>query len=315
MTGRLRRDKEAGEVVRERERIDVAGVSISHPERLVFARAGLTKLDLARYHASVAEHALPHLRRRPLTVVRCGSEIAQGCVFMKHSKVWAPPALRRVRIPEKTKLGEYLVADTALALVSLAQMDVVEIHTWNTRAEHVELPDRIVLDLDPGDEVLFPQVVEGARLLRSALSALRLESWVKTTGGRGLHVVVPLRPEREWSECLAFSRSLCEAVARQDRRFTTAYARKGREKLILLDYLRNNRTNTSVAAFSPRAREPAPVSVPIAWDELTPRLDPARFTVRTVPRRLARQRRDPWEEYFRSRQRLTDAALAAVRDI
>src|SRR5207248_2110625 len=231
--------------------------------------------DLVRYHERVAEYALPHLRGRPLALVGCGGEIAEGCAFLKHSKVWAPAALRRVRIPEKTKLGEYLVADTVEALVSLAQMDAVEIHTWNTRAEQVELPDRIVLDLDPGDEVSFAQVIEGARLLRSALSALRLESWVKTTGGRGLHVVVPVRPQRDWSECLAFSRSLCEAIANRDRRFTTAYARKGREQLILLDYLRNNRTNTSIAAFSPRAREPAPVSVPIAWDELTPRLDPA----------------------------------------
>src|SRR2546423_8353927 len=115
MTGRpifqgLRRDKEARDVVREGQRVEVGGVSISHPERVVFAGAGLTKLDLARYHEAVAEHALPHLRGRPLTLVRCGSEIAQGCAFMKHSKVWAPEALRRVRIPEKTKLGEYLVA-------------------------------------------------------------------------------------------------------------------------------------------------------------------------------------------------------------
>lgn len=302
-------------MVRGGQRVEVARVSISHPERIVFAEAGLSKLDLVRYHERVAEYALPHLRGRPLTLVRCGGEIAEGCAFLKHSKVWAPAALRRVRIPEKTKLGEYLVADTVEALVSLAQMDAVEIHTWNTRAEQVELPDRIVLDLDPGDEVSFAQVIEGARLLRSALSALRLESWVKTTGGRGLHVVVPVRPQRDWSECLAFSRSLCEAIANRDRRFTTAYARKGREQLILLDYLRNNRTNTSIAAFSPRAREPAPVSVPIAWDELTPRLDPAGFTVRTVPRRLARQGRDPWDGYFRSRQQLTDAALAAVREI
>ena len=314
-TGARLNDREAKKVVREGERVEVAGVSISNPTRVVFAGAGLTKLDLVRYQEGVAEHALPHLRGRPLTLVRCGSEIAQGCMFLKHSKVWAPEALRRVRIPERTKLGEYLVADTAEALLSLAQMDVIEIHTWNTRTGHVELPDRIVLDLDPGDAVAFPQVVEGARLLRSALSALRLESWVKTTGGRGLHVVVPVRPERDWSECLAFSRNLCEAIVRRDRRFTTAYARKGRETLILLDYLRNNRTNTSVAAFSPRAREPAPVSVPVDWDELTPRCDPASFTVRTVPRRLARQRRDPWEGYFRSRQRLTDAALQAVREI
>jgi bifunctional non-homologous end joining protein LigD len=226
--------------------------------------------------------------------------------------VWAPAAVRRIRIPEKTKLGEYLVADTPAALVALAQMDVVEIHTWNSRAEHVEHPDRIVMDLDAGDEAPFAAVVEGARLLREALRALRLESWVKTTGGRGLHVLVPIVPERDWSECLAFARALAAAIASHHPGYTTAYARSGREKLILLDYLRNNRTNTSVAAFSPRARPGAPVSVPISWDELDARLDPFRFTMRTVPRRLARLGGDPWADYFRSRQRLTAAALRAA---
>ena len=300
-------------MVRGGQRVEVARVSISHPERIVFAEAGLSKLDLVRYHERVAEYALPHLRGRPLTLVRCGGEIAEGCAFLKHSKVWAPAALRRVRIPEKTKLGEYLVADTVEALVSLAQMDAVEIHTWNTRAEQVELPDRIVLDLDPGDEVSFAQVIEGARLLRSALSALRLESWVKTTGGRGLHVVVPVRPQRDWSECLAFARDVALAVERQHPRlYTTRYAKTGREAKILIDYLRNNRTNTSIAAFSTRARPGAPVSFPLDWEELTPRLDPLRLTVRSVPRRLARQRVDPWAGYFRARQRLTAAALRAA---
>ena len=294
------------------ERPVVAGVPISHPERVVLADAALTKLDLARYQESVASWSLPHLRGRPLTVVRCAGEIGAGCSFMKHSKVWAPAALRRVRIPEKTKLGEYLVADTVEAVVALAQMDVVEIHTWNTRVEHVEQPDRLVLDLDPGDEVPFAAVVQGGRLLREALRALGLESWVKTTGGRGLHVVAPIVPERDWSECLAFARSLAEAVARDYRSYTTAYARAGRDKLILIDYLRNNRTNTSIAAFSPRARPGAPVSTPIAWDELAPGLDPFRFTVRTVPQRLARLRSDPWAGYFRSRQRLSAAALRAA---
>src|SRR5919204_3896963 len=116
----------------------VAGVSLSHPERVVFPDVGLTKLDLARYHETVAEWELPHLRGRPLTLVRCPGAIGDDCYFMKHSKVWAPEALRRVRIQERTKLGEYLIADTSAAIVSLAQMDVIEIHTWNSRAEHVE---------------------------------------------------------------------------------------------------------------------------------------------------------------------------------
>ncbi|MFL5311198.1 MAG: DNA polymerase domain-containing protein, partial [Myxococcales bacterium] len=199
------------------------------------------------------------------------------------------------------------------AVVSLAQMDVVEIHTWNSRAEHVEQPDRIVLDLDPGPEISRRQVIDAARLVRAALRALGLESWVKTTGGLGLHVVAPLLPERDWGECLAFARGVALAVEREDPRlYTTRYAKAGREAKILLDYLRNNRTNTSIAAFSTRARPGAPVSFPIGWDDLTPRLDPLAITLATVPRRLSRETVDPWAGYFRSRQRLTAAALRAA---
>jgi bifunctional non-homologous end joining protein LigD len=293
--------------------VEVAGVSLSHPDRVVFPDPGLTKLDLARYYESIADRIVPHLAGRPLTLVRCPGAIGGDCVFMKHSKVWAPPALRRVPIQEKTKLGEYLVADSLAAVISLVQMDVVEIHTWNSRVEHVEKPDRIVLDLDPGPEVSWRQVIEGGRLVRAALAALGLESWPKTTGGRGLHVVAPLLPDRDWKECLAFARGIALAVEREHPRlYTTKFSKAGREAKILIDYLRNNRTNTSIAAFSARARQGAPVSFPVGWDELTTRLDPLRVGVPTVPRRLSRERRDPWKEYFRSRQRLTAAALRAL---
>lgn len=302
----LREDKAPREVGRERPA--VRGIALSHPERIVFPGEGFTKLDLARYHERIAEWELPHLRGRPLTLLRCPGAIGDECYFMKHSKVWAPEALRRVRIAEKKKLGEYLIADTPEAVIALVQMDVIEFHTWNTRDDAVELPDRIVIDLDPGPDVRWRQVVEGARLLRSLLRALDLESFVKTTGGRGLHVVVPLAAERDWSECLAFSRDLARAVERQHRAtYTTQFAKAGREKKILIDYLRNNRTNTSIAAYSPRARPGAPVSVPIGWDDLSPRLDPLKFTIRTV-----RPRTDAWKGYWKNRQRLTAQALRAV---
>jgi bifunctional non-homologous end joining protein LigD len=295
-------------------RVTVCGVSLSHPERVVFPAEGITKLDLARYHAAVAPFELPHLRGRPLTLLRCGGAIGEGCAFMKHSKVWAPAALRRVRIQEKHKLGEYLVADTAEALLSLVQMDAIELHTWNTRDRAVELPDRIVVDLDPGPRVTFPAVVEGALRVREALDTLGLRSWVKTTGGRGLHVVAPIVSERPWSDCLGFSRDLCEALSRgHPRLYTTRSPKAGRERLILLDYLRNNRTNTSIAAYSPRARPGAPVSVTITWDELSERLDPSSFTIRSVPERLASLAADPWKDYFRSRQRLRGSILQAVK--
>jgi bifunctional non-homologous end joining protein LigD len=312
----LRADKPARSIVHEKPRVQVAGVALSHPERVVFPEAGITKLELARYYEAIADHIVPHVAGRPLTLVRCPGAIGDDCTFMKHSKVWAPAALRRIRIQEKTKLGEYLVADTLAAVVSLVQMDVIEIHTWNTRAEHVEEPDRIILDLDPGPSIAWEQVIEAGRLTRDALRALGLQSYAKTTGGRGLHVVVPVIPQRDWSECLAFARGLALAIERQNPRlYTTRFAKSGREAKILLDYLRNNRTNTSIAAFSARARSLAPVSVPVSWDELTRRLDPLRFTVRTVPRRLARLRVDPWEGYFRARQRLTPASLRAAATV
>ena len=316
----LRRDKAARDVVPEKpvepSRPSVAGVSISNPERPMYPALGLTKQDLARYYEEIGRWILPHVEGRPLTLVRCPKGMAdpESCEYMKHSKVWAPKQLRRVKIPEKKKVGEYLVIDDLAGVVALAQMDILEIHTWNTRAgPDVERPDRLVLDLDPGPEVSWPEVVAGARMLRGALQALGLESFVKTTGGRGLHLVVPIAAERPWDECLAFTRALTAAIARRDpARYTVANPKPGREKKILLDYLRNNRTNTSVAAYSTRARPDGTVSVPLTWEELTARLRPEELTLVTVPRRLARLRADPWAAYWKSRQRLTDQMIAAV---
>lgn len=293
----------------------VAGVRISHADRIMVPSLGLTKLDLARYVERVGPWMVPHTRGRPLTLVRCGEGVEGRCAYMRHARVWGPAALRRVRIPEKTKVGEYLVADTIEALVALAQIDVVEVHTWNAVDDDVERPNRVVLDLDPGPDVRWPTVVEAARRVRSALAALQLESFVKTTGGAGLHVVAPVAPT-PWQECLDLARALAEALTRHDpRTFTARFAKAGRERLVLLDYLRNNRTNTSVAAYSMRARPDATVSVPLDWDELEGRARPERFTVKTVPRRLARLRRDPWAASFTMEQRVPAGAVAALAAI
>ena len=315
----LRRDKKPTEVVRElpseqvapsapgrrrANRITVAGVSISHPDRVMYD-APITKLDVARFYERIADWIVPHLKGRPLTLVRCPEGITGECFYMKHSKVWAPPALRRVKIQEKTKIGDYLVADTIAAVISLVQMDVLEIHTWNTCADKVELPNRIVFDLDPGAQVAWTKVIEGARLVRRMLKAVGLESFPKTTGGKGLHVVVPLTPRADWRECLEFSRSIAETIERHDPAlYTTTFAKAGRERKILIDFMRNNRTNTSVAAFSTRARPGAPVSMTLRWEEVTARLDPSAWTLTTAERRLASLRRDPWRDYWTCKQRL-----------
>ena len=279
----------------------------------MYPEAGLTKLDLARYYERSATGSCRTSTGRPLTLVRCPTGMTAGCFYMKHSKVWAPPALERVNIQEKTKVGEYLVANSAAALVSLAQMDVLEIHTWNSRdlPRRAARPSRARHRSWPGDLLARCHRAQ-PRLVRRVLEGVGLASFVKTTGGRGLHVVVPLVPSADWSECLACRAALPTRSSRTIRRATRRVSPKpGRERKILIDFLRNNRTNTSVAAYSMRAKPHAPVSMPLAWAALSPRVTPDAFTVKTVPARLARLRRDPWADYWTCRQRLTKAMTKA----
>lgn len=283
----------------------IAGVHVSHPDRIVFPELGLTKLDLVRYYEAVAEHMLPHLRGRPLTLKQCAPDASQ-CRYLRHSGTTAPPKnVRVVKIQEKTKVGDYMIVDDESALIALAQRNILEFHTWNATIDRLEDPNRLVFDLDPGPDVTWRDVVEAARLMRQTLQDIGLDSWIKTTGGRGIHIVVPIRPT-PWDVCLEFARTVTSAIAERDpKRYTTRFAKAGRERQILLDYLRNNRTNTSVAAYSARARPHASVSMPLHWEELSARTKPERWTILTAPRRLAREG-DAWSDtgYARSRQRL-----------
>lgn len=288
------------------ERPSIAGVGLSHATRQLDPLP-VTKLELARYYEAIAPWVVPHVRGRPLTLVRWaeGKPSEKGGVYMRHQRVWGPAALRRVEIPEQRKVGQYLVADDLAGLIALVQMDILEIHTWNSTTDALEHPDRVVFDLDPGPEVPWPELVSAAHELRAVLDGIHIQSWVKTTGGKGLHIVVPLEPLYDWPTCLEFTRILARhMVERAPARFTTSMPKAARRRKILIDYLRNNRGNTSVAAYSTRASPLATVSTPITWDELTARLNPERFTLRTVPRRLRRIARDPWGEYWRSPQRL-----------
>ena len=246
----------------------------------MFPDPATSKLDIATFYERIADWIFSP---PPGPAAHAGAlppGIGSACHYMKHSKVWAPPALRRVSIPEKTKVGQYLIADTLPALISLVQMDILDIHTWNTRFEKVEHPDRIVFDLDPGELATWPQVAAAARMVRRLLQSVDLDSFPKTTGGHGLHVVVPLAPRVEWRACLEFARALAETMEKHDRsRFTTAFAKAGRERKILVDYLRNNRTNTSVAAFSTRARPGAPVSMTLKWEEVGPTSEPPAWNI------------------------------------
>lgn len=289
-----------------RDEAQVGGVRITHPDRVIDPASGLTKGDLARYYDAIADRILPHLADRPLSLVRCPEGIAGECFYSKHAgRVSVPPELRRVRIREKTKTDEYLIADTKEALLGLVQIGVLEVHTWNARHEKLETPDRIVLDLDPGPGVSWTRVIEAALEVRQALSAKGLRSFVKTTGGKGLHVVAPLVPAAGWDICFGFARSLVQDMARgSPRAYVTVMSKAERRDRIFIDYLRNNRGATSVAAYSTRARANVPISTPIGWDELDSRLSPDTFTVSNLQERLSALRRDPWAGYASLRQSL-----------
>jgi bifunctional non-homologous end joining protein LigD len=308
----LRKDKKPEECVRERpadvkddDRIVVGGVSISHPER-VLDPPGLTKLELARYYERVGDKMLPHVKGRPLTLLLWDPKAGErGGKFMRHAHAWGPEVLRRIKIQEKTKVGEYLVVDDVAGIIALAQMNVLEIHTWNSLDEDVEHPNRVVFDLDPAPDVPWSRVVACARYLRERLLALKLASWAKTTGGKGLHIVVPLAPKADWATCLEFTRAFADAmVSERPGDFVATLSKEKRSGKILVDYLRNNRTNTSVAAYSIRARRGAPVSVPLSWDELDAALRSDEFTTEKVVERLKRMRRDPWAAYWKCAQKL-----------
>ena len=288
----------------------VGGIRISHPGRIIYPKLGFSKLDLVKYYARAGELILPHVVDRPLTLVHCPNGLQSPCNYMRHRKVWGPGVLRRVTIREKTKVGEYLAVDNVDGVIALAQMGVVEIHTWNSTTANVEQPNRLVWDFDPGPRTPWKAVVAAAKAIRKLLETLGLRSWLKTTGGKGLHVVAPIVPQREWDQCLDFARAVAAALARTDPAlYTIAFAKQGREAKILIDYLRNNRTNTSVCAYSARAREGGTVSMPLDWAQLKTTLKPERFTVTTVGRR---PRVDPWRDYWTCRQKISKTAFDAI---
>jgi bifunctional non-homologous end joining protein LigD len=290
----------------------IAGIRISHPDRVVYPEDGFTKLDVARHYELVSSWMLPQIVDRPLTLVRC-TQVGEDCVFMKHSKVWGPTVIRRVKIQEKTKRGEYLVVDDVPSLIGLAQLGVIEIHTWNSRSRDLERPDRVVFDIDPDPELEWSEVVRVARSIRELLAEVDLECFVKTTGGKGIHVVVPFVPSAGWDDCFAFTRNVAQIVARRDPgRLTLNMSKAARRGKIFIDILRNSRGNTAVAAYSLRARPGAPVSLPIRWEELA-RVRAATYTMSTLARRLAKLREDPWAGYDEVKQKLSPSRVRTTQ--
>jgi bifunctional non-homologous end joining protein LigD len=313
----LREDKAPREVVREKPAaaprgdgsVAIEGVRITHADRVVYPEQGITKRALAEFYVSIAERILPHLVGRPTTLVRCPEGLAGQCFYQKHVGTWAPPSLRRVKIQEKRKVGDYLIVDDLPGLVGLVQIGILEIHTWNSTGEHLEQPDRLVFDLDPAEDVPWAAAIAAARVVRARLEDDGLASFVKTTGGKGLHLVVPIVRGPSWDECLDYSRRVAEELAHEvPEAFVAVMSKARRAGRIYIDYLRNQRGATSVAAYSTRAKPTAPVSTPLTWEELRPDVESTHYTVVNLPRRFASLKRDPWAEFAETRQKLPTKA-------
>ncbi|PRQ09896.1 DNA ligase D [Enhygromyxa salina] len=289
-------------------------VRLTHPEKLLYPDLGLRKRDVADYLMQIAEWMLPHVRDRPLTMVRCPDGVDGDCFYQKHAMAGLPDTVSRARVRDSDGAQiSYPCVTDALGLVGLVQMSVLELHVWGARVDAIEHPDRLVFDLDPDLELGFDRVVDAAIEIRDRLAELGLVSFVKTTGGKGLHVVAPIEPRHDFEHAKAFCRAFAQRLAADaPQRYTAVAAKSARRGKIFVDYLRNGRGATSVAAYSMRAKPGALVSTPLAWDELSPELRPAAFSIMSVPDRLASLSADPWGALASTSQVIEASACEAV---
>jgi bifunctional non-homologous end joining protein LigD len=276
---------------------DHAAVRLTHPDKVLDPESKLTKQQLADYYWAIAEHMLPQIANRPLSLVRCPEGSTNPCFFQKHTNAMLPPGIETVEVPDKKtgKLEPYITLSTRESLAGLAQMGVLEVHVWGSRNDDLEHPDRIVIDLDPDESIPWKTLAASAEETRDLFKKLGLKSFLKSTGGKGLHVVVPLEPEHDWPTVKQFAHAIAlELERRQPALYLTKMSKAARKGRIFVDYLRNERGATAIAPFSPRARAGANVSMPLSWAELEESEHP-RFRVVEFDRWKQRLTKDPWK--------------------
>lgn len=306
----LRPDKEAADVVqlkragngRSTTPAPPLPVTLTHPDRMLWPAAGVTKQGLAEFYAEIWPWIAPHIVNRPLALVRCPGGVDETCFFQKHAFAGMSDQVARSRDPEDDE--EILAVSNLEGLLSLVQASVLEIHVWGATLDTIDTPDGITFDLDPAPDVEWPDVVAGALEVRDRLKHLRLDSFVKTTGGKGLHVYAPLKPHADWATVKEFAHKLARSMAADSpARYLAIASKEARRGRIFVDYLRNGRGATAIAAYSTRARAEATVATPLDWDELGPEMRSGRFTVGNLLNRLAHIS-DPWKDLRKRARRL-----------
>lgn len=315
----LREDKSPAQVKREtpqpppdqsnstrsKDTMDIAGVTLTNPDRILYPEQGVTKQALAEYYAGIADYVMPHLEKRPISLVRCPSGVSGQCFYQRHVGDTLPAPVRSIAIDGKEK--EYIAIDDLAGLITLVQFGALEIHPWGCREDRPDRPDRLIFDLDPDPGVDWAEIVDAAHEVHDVLAGLGLESFARLSGGKGLHLVVPLTRRHDWDEAKAFSKAIATLLARDKPDVYTAnMSKKKRQGKIYVDFQRNSRTATAVASYSTRARSGAPVAVPLRWDEVTADRAPDSYDIHAVSRRLGALDSDPWDGFFSIRQSITN---------
>ncbi|HEX8444556.1 MAG TPA: non-homologous end-joining DNA ligase [Allosphingosinicella sp.] len=282
--------------------IEVEGVRLTSPDKILYPEQGITKGELADYYQAIALWMLPHVARRPVTMVRCPVGHEKKCFYQRHAGSGVLPQLKPVTVPGFD--DPYLYIEDAAGLVAMVQMGTLEIHPWGVTLDVLDKPDRVIFDLDPDESLTFTDVIAAALEVRERLGDLGLTSFVKTTGGKGLHVVLPIEPVTPWPEVKAWAKKVSgEMAADAPERYLLKISKAERAGRIFIDYLRNDPTSTAVAPYSTRSRPGAPVAMPVEWAEVKDGLDPKAFTICTAPER-ARKVDDPWAEIGKVKQRM-----------
>lgn len=325
----LRDDKPARDVTREASNnpetamaakaktaarnVQFGEVTLTSPDRVLYPEIGFTKLDLARYYDGIAKAMLPYAAGRPISLVRCPQGVDGERFFQRHAMKGMSRAIKQIPIPGGQSKKPYLYIDDVDGLYGLVQIAALEIHDWGVSLKALDKPDRLVFDLDPDEELDFAVMKAAAAEVRGFLDDLGLTSFLKATGGKGLHVVAPLTPKAGWEEVKTFSKAVADAlvVARPDR-YTANPLKRTRVGKIFVDYLRNQRGSSAICNFSTRAKRQATVATPLRWDELKRLKSGAPYTVESVPARLKRLKSDPWEDFFSTRQSITAKARKAL---
>jgi bifunctional non-homologous end joining protein LigD len=294
---------------------DAARVRITHPERVVFPGTNVTKGDVAAYYLAVMPKLLPEIAGRPLSIIRCPDGAGSACFFQKHHADTLGSAVKSVALREKGgSTGRYLYVDDARAVIELVQMNALEFHPWGSRVDEPDKPDVLVFDLDPAPGIAWPDLVDAAKDVRAALRGFKLESYARLSGGKGLHIVVPIRRGPGWDEAKAFCERVAVAMsAANPRKYLSTASKAEREGRIFIDWLRNARGATSVASWSLRARAGAPVAVPVSWSELARIKGPAAFDIFGAMKCAAAKRADPWPGFAALRQSLPNPVATPSR--